>query len=128
MEIKKCNKCKKNKPVDDFYWRSNYGIPHPHSPCKDCHNEDSRKRNKKYRYDALMYYSNGKLKCDCCGENIYEFLAIDHIKGGGNKHRKKMTEMIYTFLRRNNYPDGYRVLCHNCNQAIGYYGKCPHKK
>jgi len=25
------------------------------------------------------------------------------------------------------YPTGFRVLCHNCNQAIGLYGYCPHK-
>jgi hypothetical protein len=23
---------------------------------------------------------------------------------------------------------GYRVLCHNCNLARGFYGYCPHEK
>jgi hypothetical protein len=30
-------------------------------------------------------------------------------------------------LRQNSYPTGYRVLCHNCNFALGHYGYCPHK-
>jgi hypothetical protein len=29
-------------------------------------------------------------------------------------------------LARNGFPDGYRVLCHNCNMALGQYGYCPH--
>jgi hypothetical protein len=31
------------------------------------------------------------------------------------------------WLIREKLPDGFRVLCHNCNQAIGYYGVCPHE-
>ena len=26
--------------------------------------------------------------CACCGEDRYEFLSIDHINGGGAKHRR----------------------------------------
>jgi hypothetical protein len=26
----------------------------------------------------------------------------------------------------NEFPDGFQVLCHNCNLAKGYYGECPH--
>lgn len=33
----------------------------------------------------------------------------------------------YFWIIRNKYPKGFRVLCHNCNQAIGSYGECPHK-
>lgn len=29
---------------------------------------------------------------------------------------------------KNDFPDVFQVLCHNCNQAIGYYGSCPHKR
>ena len=24
--------------------------------------------------------------------------------------------------------DKYRLLCHNCNQSMGWYGYCPHQK
>jgi hypothetical protein len=33
---------------------------------------------------------------------------------------------MYAYLIRNNFPEGYRVLCHNCNQSLGYFGYCPH--
>ena len=67
-------------------------------------------------------------KCKCCGETRIEFLTIDHIFGNGNKHRKKVGggSVFYRWLIKNNLPVGYRVLCYNCNCAIGYFGYCPH--
>lgn len=66
--------------------------------------------------------------CNCCGENVFEFLALDHVNGGGREERKKLsTAQIATKVIRLGYPSDYRVLCHNCNQAIGWYGSCPHQ-
>ena len=66
-------------------------------------------------------------KCSCCEENRYEFLSIDHINGGGAKFREKIRGiMYYKWIIDNNYPDNLRILCHNCNMAIGMYGYCPH--
>ena len=60
---------------------------------------------------------------------IYEFLAIDHINGGGNKHRKELkNDKLPGWLAKNNFPEGFRILCHNCNMALGFYGFCPHQK
>jgi hypothetical protein len=71
-------------------------------------------------------------KCACCGESRREFLAIDHIDGGGEKHRKELGMRgganFYGYLKSQGYPAGYRVLCHNCNQSLGSYGYCPHAK
>ena len=68
--------------------------------------------------------------CECCKEDKIEFLAIDHIEGGGNKHRKELgINGGWNFCRwliKNDFPSGYRILCHNCNQSIGWYGYCPH--
>jgi hypothetical protein len=80
------------------------------------------------RLDCIEYYSNGKNCCECCGEKHLEFLAIDHISGKGGKHRKNLKEYLPLILKRNNYPTGYRILCHNCNMSIGFYGYCPHNK
>jgi hypothetical protein len=58
-----------------------------------------------------------------------ELLAVDHRNGGGRKERK--TTPIYQILRKiqeEDYPNDYRVLCHNCNSALGFYGYCPHQK
>ncbi len=89
----------------------------------------ARRRHTKMRVRCLSHYSNGNPKCSCCGEDKYEFLCIDHINGGGNKHRKEWRKnhgSLCHFLVSNGFPDGFRVLCHNCNLAIGFYGKCPH--
>jgi len=68
-------------------------------------------------------------KCSCCGESHYEFLAIDHINGGGTRLRREKIESsrLYYEIRRKAFPDTYRVLCHNCNSSLGSYGYCPHK-
>lgn len=86
---------------------------------------------KKLKLMAIQYYSGGTMRCTCCPKetiNPIEFLSIDHIGGGGNQHRKKVGGNMYRWLKANNYPDGFQVLCFNCNLAEGFYGKCPHKK
>lgn len=88
-----------------------------------------RERDRRTRLAALSYYSGGSPRCACCGEAAVEFLAIDHIDGGGRAHRARIGgggNRLYRWLCRMGYPNGYRVLCHNCNQAIGLYGACPH--
>ena len=84
---------------------------------------------KKYRLDlklkAIKQYGG---KCLCCGETELAFMTIDHINGGGNKHRKTMRAMsFYRWLEKNNYPTGYQTLCWNCNAAKGLFGTCPHQ-
>ena len=82
--------------------------------------------SRKLRIEVMGHYGN---ECQCCGEKRMEFLAIDHVNGGGNKDRKnRRGSKIQTWLRANNYPEGFRLLCHNCNQSLGNYGYCPHQK
>lgn len=89
-------------------------------------------RQKQYRINRRMrvlnHYSNNDPKCACCSERHYEFLAIDHIDGGGGAHRRTVGVAIDRWLIKNGFPEGYRILCHNCNVAIGLYGSCPHNK
>ena len=33
---------------------------------------------------------------------------------------------VINWIIANDFPDSVRVLCHNCNQALGFYGFCPH--
>jgi len=79
------------------------------------------------RLDCIEHYSNGTNACACCGENHLEFMSIDHINGNGRKHREHINEYLPLYLKRNGYPKGYRILCHNCNLSIGFYGYCPHE-
>lgn len=78
---------------------------------------------KKLRREALSRYGGS---CACCGESRYEFLALDHINGGGNKLRGGNLRNE-EWARRNGWPPVLRVLCHNCNMARGFYGVCPHE-
>lgn len=88
------------------------------------HNSYKTKADKNHRRSCFEHYG---LSCACCGEDIYEFLTIDHINGGGNKHRKEIGQsVIYKWLIDNDYPDGFRTLCYNCNSSLGHYGYCPH--
>lgn len=68
--------------------------------------------------------------CECCEEKNVEFLAIDHIDGGGYAHRKKRNQSgVYRdILKLENPKASYRILCFNCNWSLGTYGYCPHKK
>jgi hypothetical protein len=67
--------------------------------------------------------------CACCGETHKEFLQIDHVGGGGKKHRAEVGQHIAAWLRMNGWPkDKFRLLCANCNQSLGFRGYCPHNR
>ena len=91
-----------------------------------------RNANIKTRKESLKQeiYNHYGQQCSCCKEKRIEFLCIDHINGGGNKHRKEIGCHInlYRWIVKNNFPDILRILCFNCNQARGFYGYCPHEK
>jgi len=78
---------------------------------------------------VFRYYSNEKMCCLCCGESEFAFLTIDHINGRksvGHTHEVSGIR-LYKWLFSHNFPDGYQVLCMNCNFAKGIYGICPHQ-
>jgi hypothetical protein len=90
---------------------------------------NQRRKFARRRLTVLRAYSNGQEPfCSCCGEAQIEFLCIDHIDGGGTRHRNGIAKGtgFYSYLLRAGFPPGYRVLCHNCNLSLGYYGYCPH--
>lgn len=90
-----------------------------------------RNNARRLRQEVISHYSNGTNRCACCGESHFEFLTIDHIDGGGLQHRKRENmnggQELARWLRRNDYPDGFQILCMNCNFAKGHYGRCPHE-
>jgi hypothetical protein len=88
-------------------------------------------RYQKLKLQALTNYGGNPPKCACCGESEYGFLSLDHINGGGGKHRTELKKKhcnMWEFINRFNFPSGYQVLCFNCNMAIGFQKVCPHKK
>lgn len=66
-------------------------------------------------------------KCACCGEMRREFLTLDHIDGREGAHIGAPTLQVYLMVRKEGFPDRYRLLCWNCNLAHGLYGYCPHE-
>ena len=75
-----------------------------------------RKRYEKARMECLNHYSQGRFECKQCGYNDVRALSIDHIDGSGHKYRKEHGGGKISFwLRRNNFPEGFQILCHNCN-------------
>ena len=88
------------------------------------------KWHQKLRRIAIEHYSKKTNKCACCGESIYEFLQIDHINNDGGKRRREDPKhaAIYHWLKHNNYPEGFQVLCVNCNFGKRLKGGCPHQQ
>ncbi len=90
-----------------------------------------RLETKRLKEECLQHYGN---KCSCCGEHTEEFLTLEHNLGNGNLHRKKLFKHnvggshMYRWLKKQDYPAGYSILCMNCNWAKRYGGICPHKK
>ena len=109
------------------------------------------KRNKekkdKEKMEVYLHYSkiysNSNIPCcACCGLNSHmEFLSLDHI--AGRKEMDSEPELVrlgYTskfkihqlllWITRNDFPEGFQILCLNCNMAKGHSkdNKCPHEK
>lgn len=88
-------------------------------------------RSKVKRYIVIKHYSRGENKCNCCNESNIMFLTVDHIYNNGNSHRKeigsKSGQDTYRWLIKNNFPEGFQILCFNCNLGKSINkGICPH--
>ncbi len=97
---------------------------------RDSNKELLREKQKKavvaLRLSVINKYGG---ECKCCSETAKEFLVIDHIHGGGGIERRKLkgSHKLYRQLRDTDVQlDKYRVLCHNCNASLAFYGYCPH--
>ena len=75
--------------------------------------ERMRAINRRVKLEVLRHYSRD-LKCARCGFNDVRALSIDHINGGGQRQVRSGVTMLYHWLRRNNYPADFQVLCMNC--------------
>lgn len=63
----------------------------------------------------VVFEHYGK-KCVRCGEDDIRVLSIDHINNDGAQHRKKLDgKPLYPWLIKNEFPEGFQVLCRNCN-------------
>jgi len=97
---------------------------------KDKQNAKRRAIHHRNKFRVIHHYSNGTMKCECCGIEDIEFNGIDHPNGGGQAERRKIKRSagreFYAWLVKMGFPPGYRILCYNCNSAWGFLGYCPH--
>ena len=135
--MKKCSKCKTEQDEAEFYPHKGYKDGRS-CWCKSCtatyHKQEKVIESKRVwrqsiKKSAIMAYGG---VCACCGINELAFLTIDHIHGGGGKHRAEIKVsggwQFYTWLKRNKWPEGFQVLCFNCNCGKSVNrGVCPHK-
>lgn len=87
------------------------------------------RHRRKLRVLALQSYGG---KCACCGLEDQPFLSIDHINNDGARHRRQEKLKgsgyhLYAWLKKHNFPNGFQVLCYNCNLAKQHFGMCPHQ-
>lgn len=76
--------------------------------------ERAKQRNMILKREVLQHYSP-TLTCCKCGFSDIRSLTIDHIKGRGIAHRREIgSGAIYWWLKANDYPHGFQVLCMNC--------------
>lgn len=106
--------------------------------CIECAGKNSKRqieRRKKYQDACFTFY--GGWECACCGEKIRMFLTLDHVDGNGAEHRRSLlgksqgcgSSAFYCALVKAGFPEGFQVLCYNCNCGRHRNGGiCPHKE
>lgn len=136
-EKKICRKCRIE--LTDDNWAPSSQKNHSYI-CKSCSNiftkelrringrkyyrynynkEKLQRRRQEERLGILIHYSENPPKCSRCGFTDVRALQIDHINGGGRRQRRedglKHGQAMYRWIKKNNYPDGFQILCANCN-------------
>lgn len=154
QDLKQCTKCGIVKSRSEFYLHmdTKMGKKYPMSECKECtkerrrlyvsenyslvrKNDNKSCRSKRARIKEAVFAAYGGYKCACCGETEKAFLTIDHIENDGAAHRRSITGKrhsagfhTYIWLVKNSFPNGFQVLCMNCNHGKRMNGGiCPHQ-
>jgi hypothetical protein len=92
-----------------------------HQENREQRNQSTTKNSHTVKITVLAHYCNSeRIQCAHCSEARLGALNIDHINGGGKKHRKEFHQdgsgiKLYYWLMNHGYPLGFRVLCANCN-------------
>ena len=148
--MRTCTKCGETKDESKFYKRT--GKSYTQAECKACSlkrsqthyygpkYESHKKRDREYgrekniRIKDAVFKAYGGYKCACCGELEPKFLSLDHINNDGAEFRRRITgkrtgagNQTYRWIYKNAFPDGFQVLCMNCNHGKRMNnGVCPH--
>lgn len=151
--MKRCSKCGKLKPLEDFHKDKQYKDGYK-CWCKECCKEYYKERyrkniekcrdtcrkwrqknpnyhknqRRKKRIEILKRLGNKCIKCEY--DKDWRAFQIDHIHGGGTKERKtnfnNSSEVYYNYLLSlpiEELKENYQLLCANCNQIKRYENK-----
>ncbi len=142
--MKLCPQCRAPKPSEDFSKdiKSKDGL---NRLCKEHFNSYSRNRYairvaggtwKDNGYESreklrdVIFAAYGNI-CTCCGESERRFLTIEHIGGGGARHRQEagnQYRMMLDIIKQGFPKDKYTILCILCNFGTRYGHTCPHQE
>lgn len=143
--MKRCSKCKEEKQTSEFHKNRTRkdGLQYRCKACLRAYQNSSRRRewmreryhskqknDPVYRENRRIYnkrcrekvrreaYDHYGKECVVCGyDEDIRALTIDHIDEDGAEHRRNAggTGDIHSWLKVNNYPPNFQVLCRNCN-------------
>jgi len=102
-----CVSCGKHSPVQDQVLCLQ---------CKEIFAKNGKLYREKQKWMIIDHYGG---KCAKCSIDNRDILTIDHIDGGGTQHRKELKKegtIFYRWIVKNNFPEGFKVLCFNCNR------------
>lgn len=142
---KTCTLCRQQKPASEFYKKASGrdGLQSSCKACDRANSNAYHKANaeassaavkrwneqhpglknlrcasytEKVKLEVFEHYGGA---CVHCGIADPDVLTIDHIAQNGAEHRKSMRggrkNSMAGWLRSNGYPEGFRLLCYNCN-------------
>ena len=138
-------KARKKEYNKDYHSRPESKIKRRSRELKPEFKMKVKERGDNLRFEILSTYSKRQSTsdipcCACCGLNSHiEVLSLDHI--AGRQEMDSEPELVkigysskivgislHRWNKKNNFPNGFQVLCMNCNFAKGMKynnNKCP---
>lgn len=111
-----------------WYWKNKELIHEKRQKVSQEFNAHQRNQRRSLKKDILSHYSTDETKnplCAWCGFTDIRALCLDHIDNDGETHREALSglprghgasgSVMYRWVKKNQYPEGFQVLCANCN-------------
>lgn len=118
METKKCSKCGRELPLDQFNWRDKTKGTR-RADCKECHSAFMKKKYQEKRTEIQDLKS--QYCCAKCGESRGYVLDFHHINPDEKENTiARMISNNYTLSKVHDEVKKCVVLCANCHREFHY--------
>lgn len=121
MDMKKCTKCGRELPIEQFYWRDKKAGKR-RSECKDCHN--GYVKNKYQERQNQIEEFKSQLKCAKCGDSRGYVLDLHHLNP--SEKDKAVSRLISNNASDQTIKNEIKkcvCLCSNCHREFHYFEK-----